>query len=111
MGLLDRFRRAAPHARVPPGLLGRWRLTNADPALGLDPGAVAEFTADGRLTYTIPADDRDLIMLLKYRVEGEALVTNQPSAPREERTGFLLAGDELSLDYGGAVARFERLPG
>lgn len=110
MGLFDLFRRSRRDAGPPPELLGRWQLSQADPALGLDPGAVAEFTADGRLTYTIPTGDRDQIILLTYRVEGATLVTDQPSAPREERTAFSLSGDELRLDHGGAVARFERVP-
>jgi hypothetical protein len=111
MGLFDLFRRPRRTAVPPPGLLGRWQLTQADPALALDPGAVAEFTADGRLTYTVSAGDRDQIILLTYRVEGSMLVTDQPSAPREERTAFTLSSDELLLDHGGAVSRFERLPG
>jgi hypothetical protein len=36
-------------------------------------------------------------------------VTNQPSAPQEERTAFSLEGhDRLLLDYGGAKASFTR---
>jgi hypothetical protein len=110
MGFFDRFRRA-PRGSAPTGLLGCWRLTHADTALGLDPEAVMEFAPEGRLTYTIPGPGTAAVMLLTYRVEGTILVTDQPSAPREERTGFQLSGDRLTLDYGGAVAHYARSSG
>jgi hypothetical protein len=57
-----------------------------------------EFTDRGELLYTVHAADTDQIMLLVYRVEGNELVTDQPSQPREERTKYSLRPDgKLSL--------------
>jgi hypothetical protein len=48
--------------------------------------AEMEFRDDGWLYYWIPASDRWQIMKLTYRTEGDVLITDQPSSPREERT-------------------------
>ena len=48
-------------------------------------------------------------MKLTYRVDGDTLVSNQPSAPREERTHFVIQGDgTLILALGGEQSRFQR---
>lgn len=41
------------------------------------------------------------LFLMTYRIEGETLITNQPSHPREERTQFRITSDgRLILLYG-----------
>jgi hypothetical protein len=50
--------------------------------------AEIDFRADGTLYYSIDAGDRWQVMKLVWRVEGDMIVTDQPSAPREERTPF-----------------------
>jgi hypothetical protein len=68
-----------------------------------------EFKADGQLIYAIDAGAKWQIMRLTFRIDGSTLVTNQPSAPKEERTAFAFDGkDQLVLDYGGAKASFTR---
>jgi hypothetical protein len=76
--------------------------------MGLDAGATAEFFADGRLEYTIPDESSDAKILLTYRIDGAEIVTNQPSAPAQERTGFVISDDSLRLSYDGALAMFQR---
>jgi hypothetical protein len=50
-----------------------------------------------------------MVMLLTWRIEGETLVTNQPSAPREERTAYILPDDRtLILSFGGQKSRYVR---
>src|ERR1043166_8364576 len=90
-------------------LLGRWKLIRADAALGLDPDAVSEFKAGGELLYTVRDSNGTSVMRLVYRVDGKALVTDQPSSPREERTNFRVVGDLLELQYDGGSATFERV--
>ena len=90
-------------------LIGCWQLETADPALGMTEPAEVEFKPNGQLIYSIEAGDKWQIMRLTFRVDGAELVTNQPSAPNEERTGFSLEGEnKLVLDYGGAKASFIR---
>ena len=58
------------------------------------------FTKDRQLVYTIHADGKNEIILLNYRVEGQFLVTDQPSQPSEERTRFSITPDgNLILHY------------
>ena len=58
------------------------------------------FSKDWELVYTIHADGKDEIILLSYRVEGQFLVTDQPSQPSEERTRFSITPDgNLILHY------------
>jgi hypothetical protein len=75
-----------------------------------------EIFADGRLTYTVsgPDDavmlppDKEGLMLLTYRVEGDEIVSNQPSRPREERTRYKLDGDVLILTFQGETTHWRR---
>ena len=73
--------------------------------------AEADFRPDGRLFYSIHAGDRWQIMKLRYQVDGDLLVTDQPSAPREEKTRFALEADgTLTLEFGGQRSSYKRGP-
>jgi len=92
------------------GLVGRWATDPNDPATVAAFGWVTqEFTGDGRLIYTIHAEATDQIMFLRYRIEGDELVTDQDSSPREERTPFAIEhGTVLLLGRAPEVWRFLR---
>lgn len=81
------------------------------------------FRPDGTLAYIIwdEARHRSSFIVLTYRTEGDLLVTDQPSAPREERSRFIFTQDgkleiarqdgtvrlvQVSLDY--SVSREEK---
>ena len=89
-------------------LLGKWKLCEASPDFGLDAGAMATFKDGGELLYTIPESGRLSVIRLTYRIVGNQLITNQPSAPREEVTSFEIVGDHLHLTYERSLAVFER---
>lgn len=82
-------------------LIGVWK---TDPA---DRGAIREFGQatlcfedNGQLVYISHDEGRDQIILLRYHVEGQMLVTDQPSAPSEERTRFAFTSEgKLQLLY------------
>lgn len=94
---------------APPWLLGRWRLLRADPALDFAPGVGMEFLPHGRLRYTIRLEGREHAIALIYRVEGDMLQTDNPSAPHRASTRFTRGdGDVLLLDFSGARAVFVR---
>ena len=64
---------------------------------------------DGRLTHVIHAPEKDMIMLLTWRTEAETIITNQPSAPREEKTSYTLLDDRtLLLTLAGQKSRYVR---
>lgn len=69
-----------------------------------------EFKSDGSLTYRIITDEgKHQLIFLTYRVDGNTLVTNQTTHPREDRTEFELVGDDrLRLTYGGTKVTYRR---
>jgi hypothetical protein len=90
-------------------LIGCWHLETADSALGMTEPAEIEFKPNGQMVYSINTGTKWQIMRMNYRVDGSELVTDQPSEPKEERTGFVLEeSNRLVLDYGGAKASFLR---
>jgi hypothetical protein len=93
-----------------PELVGGWVVAPDDPRTVQRLGNVSlEFSADGRLTYTIHCADKDQIMYLTYSVGDGILYTNQPSAPHEERTEFSIEGNKLILMFAGQRSAFIRL--
>jgi hypothetical protein len=87
-------------------LLGEWRQAEPDP----HPGAVIIlFEPDGRLRYTVE-DGTVQHILLTWRIDGDVLVTDQPSAPREERTRLrLVSPSRLVLEQRGESCTYERI--
>jgi hypothetical protein len=75
-------------------LVGSWRTDPSDLRSLKAYGDVSlRFERNGKLTYTVHLKDKDQIIQLTYRVEGNCLMTDQPSAPREERVEFSIAPD------------------
>jgi hypothetical protein len=92
-------------------LIGRWRSDSAD-ASGLDSygRTTLEFGADGSLVYTVYEPDRDQVILLTFRIEEPGFIlTDQPSAPRQEKTAYEITQDgKLVLAFGGEKSRYVR---
>lgn len=84
-------------------LVGRWYgVVNGEKV-------ALEFLPDGRLAYAILTPNGTQVMRLTYRVEGGELITDQPSAPREERTAFSIDGKgNLTVTFGGTLSVFSR---
>jgi hypothetical protein len=91
-------------------LVGRWTTNPNDiESLRVYGLVTLVFAADGSLRYIVQGDKKNQIMILKYRVEDGVLITDQPSAPREERTPFKITSDgELLLQYGQVHSRYLR---
>jgi hypothetical protein len=90
-------------------LLGKWRLFRADASLDFAPNVSMEFQQGGRLRYGFDAGTNEQSVMLVYRVEGDILFTDNPSAPHARETRFHFgAGDVLVLDFAGATAWFMR---
>jgi hypothetical protein len=68
--------------------LGRWKLFHNEGGTEIGEGVTMTFTEDGKLVYVIDQKDSKQIMNLVFRVDGDHLVTNQLSNPREEKTRF-----------------------
>jgi hypothetical protein len=91
-------------------LLGVWELEQSDASLGLESGSLMMFLPGGELRYASPNADGGLsVSILTFRVEQDSIITNQASAPREERTRHRLIGpNRLELTYYGGLAVFAR---
>ncbi len=86
-------------------LLGTWRLMRADSALDFAPGVRMEFKPDGELRYHVDAGGSDQVIQLRYRVEGDTLFTDNPTAPHSMSVRISHgAGDVLKLDFAGTLA-------
>ena len=85
--------------------LGEWRQVEPDP----HPGSILiTFEDDGRLRYTVETTTVQHI-LLTWRVDGDVLITDQPSAPRQESTRFrFLSPSRLMLERVGESYIYER---
>jgi hypothetical protein len=93
----------------PPWLFGRWRLLRADAALDFAPGVAMEFGPGGRLRYSFVVEGHSQVVSLIYRVTGDVLQTDNPSASHVTATRFALGeGGVLVLDFSGARAWFVR---
>ena len=83
-------------------LCGRWRTDTADlDSVTVYDDASLIFESDGYLTYIIHLEDKDQLIRLRYEVRGDELITDQPSAPRQQTTRFAFTDDgklELTLD-------------
>jgi hypothetical protein len=94
---------------VTSALVGRWRLVHTEGPANYE-HVTMEFGSDGSLQYSIELPDRIQIMNLTYSVSGDVIISNQPSAPGEERTRFVLGTDgRLELNHGGARSWFEKV--
>jgi hypothetical protein len=95
-------------------LLGMWASDPADHATLESVGCTTmEFLPDQRLVYTIHDGSHIQGIFMTFRLDGNVIVSDQPSAPGEQRTEFVLADDNrLGLSYdGGAWSWYVRVPG
>lgn len=91
-------------------LIGTWRSDPTDRAGRLAYGSVTlKFGEDKSLIYITHTVDRDEVARLTFRIEPGFIVTDQPSAPRSERTAYEFTADgKLILAFGGEKSRYIR---
>jgi hypothetical protein len=89
-------------------LEGKWAIDPADVEALAEYGNVEMEFVGGKLRYEIVLADKRQVILMTYRVDGDEIVTTQPSHPKAERTTFHLDGDTLTLAFGGRRGRFLR---
>jgi uncharacterized protein (TIGR03066 family) len=94
-------------------LVGIWKSDSRDKKTIEKFGKVIlEFSDNGKLTYTIHEGNKEQKMFLTYRIQGDTLITNQPSKPKEEETKFRFASvAELSLFFGGEESKYIKVIG
>src|SRR5712664_3376972 len=62
------------------------------------------------MAYVVHEGGKDRILLLVYRTEGSALITNQPTFPREDRARYQIEGEVLLVtSVEGGTSRYVRI--
>jgi hypothetical protein len=95
-------------------LIGRWATDERDEQARSRYGETAlSFGRDGSLTYEIKLPDgRSQVANMTYRVEPNGvMVTDQPSAPSEQRTRYSIdpSGGRLMLEFNGQTSWYVRV--
>lgn len=67
-----------------------------------------EFKSNGELVYSVKENDKKQVINLVYWLEGDYIYTDQPSAPKIEKTEAKIVEGKLSLNYTGTVVSFSR---
>jgi hypothetical protein len=79
-------------------LIGSWESDVADRVRRSNVGkARMEFFPDGTLAYVTFDNDKMQIFKLTYKVDGNTLITDQPSSPRSQINRFEIRGRSLRL--------------
>ena len=96
--------------RVVDKLIGCWHLVRSVGQIDGDEVEM-EFFPNGQLTYAVAEDKKWQLTLLTFKVRGDTIITNQPSAPSEERTKFAFESDgTLRLESNGSRTWFAPMP-
>mgnify|MGYP000103158677 CR=1 FL=1 len=92
-------------------LLEKWRIAPEDINALQNYGDIEiEFTADGKLIYTIHDKNKEKNIFLKYQIDNDVIITDQPSLPRVERTHYLLTSDgRLILEFNREKSTYIRI--
>lgn len=92
-------------------ILGNWALDPSDAKAKQAFGDIGlTFNKDGTATYLINTDDnKQQAILLTYKIEGDKLITDQPTHPKKETSKFLFNKDgTLTIFFENQEARFIR---
>jgi len=91
-------------------LIGTWKTDPSDEgSIDRFGNVFLRFGENGSLQHAFDDGNRYRVSLLHHHVDGTELVTDQPSAPREERTGFRFTTDgRLLLEHNGYGAVYVR---
>lgn len=89
-------------------ILGSWKLDPNDANSQQMYGSTSiEFKNTGELVYTIYLENKEQKIFMSYEIEGNLLITDQPSAPNREKTVFnILSDGKLELCFGGISSRY-----
>ena len=91
------------------GLIGVWNSDMNDPATNSMGKVTMTFTKDGSLIYKIYEGDKLQRMNMVYRINGDTIISDQPSHPQEQKTKYKLENrDKLILEFEGMAGVFNR---
>lgn len=86
-------------------LIGEWK-SDSDKEYG---EVSMHFNADDTLVYSVSENGKKQIINLIYWIEGGYLCTDQPSAPKVEKTEAEIKDNKLILNYDNVVVSFSHV--
>jgi uncharacterized protein (TIGR03066 family) len=87
-------------------IVGVWEVTKSADA---PPGAVFEFTKDGKMKISFKANDKDMSMEMTYKVEGDTITATSPDGKAEPAKIKKLTDTELAIeDSKGKVDEYKK---
>jgi hypothetical protein len=91
-------------------LIGIWNSDETDETTQKTLGKVTmTFTEDGKLIYDIFEGDKQQRMNMVYKIQGDTIISDQPSHPQEQRTKYKIENsNKLILDFEGEKTVFDR---
>jgi hypothetical protein len=91
-------------------LIGVWESDTSDEATKNSLGNVTmTFTNTGELVYDINEGDRIQRMNMIYQVNGDVIISDQPSHPQKQKTTYIFeTKDRLILKFDGMTTVFNR---
>ncbi|CAN5467566.1 hypothetical protein BH09BAC6_BH09BAC6_07700 [soil metagenome] len=88
-------------------LIGIWRIDQDDKITQeLYGPIIIEFKDDGILVYTIISEEKKQVIIMTYEIQGNNIITDQPSSPKKEMTKFKKLNNKLILEFGGIKSVF-----
>lgn len=88
-------------------IIGTWRIDpNDKKSYEIYGDVTITFYDNGELIYLIFGGDTEQKIIMKYVVEDDFLITDQPSAPKKIKTNYFINGDILELNFDGVKSRF-----
>jgi hypothetical protein len=88
-------------------IIGTWKVI-VDPP-NPDEETFYAFSAQDDLTMTFRTKTGTQYILLTYKLEGNTLVTDQPSHPKIERASISIENNIMTVDYDGIITKLEKM--
>jgi hypothetical protein len=84
-------------------IIGTWKVI--DDPVNPDEETFYVFDVIGNLNMTFRTKTGTQYILLTYKLEGDTLITDQPSAPRIEKATVHIDGRTMTVNHQGTVTR------
>lgn len=90
-------------------IIGLWELIENDIEAASKERVFMEFKPNGELILTYSSREKDSLIFLTYKIQGDILVTDQPSHPRAEESSFRLTDKNLEIITNGEHSSYRKV--
>ena len=86
-------------------LIGKWRSLDIAKYGNIE----LHFDNQNNFEYKIIEDKNTQIIKLTYKIDGDYIVTDQPSSSKEEKTKANIINNILELEFNGVSSKYEKV--